>query len=166
MISTQIKQAKHLYTELMKIIHDIDKNEKPLPELKTYYYYDIFTALFKERQYFSEEFTCAEISEKITMLSKLLNEINNEKDKQHAIANNKHAFDRILETNHSRSLVNVEREVTESFYGQLCGAIVNLEYYEENKELSGEFIRMFVDTYGLCLSNDVLFDESSLFGLF
>jgi len=25
---------------------------------------------------------------------------------------------------------------------------------------------MFVDTYGLCLSNDVLFDESSLFGLF
>lgn len=38
--------------------------------------------------------------------------------------------------------------------------------YEENKELSGEFIRMFVDTYGLCLSNDVLFDESSLFGLF
>lgn len=38
--------------------------------------------------------------------------------------------------------------------------------YEENKELSGEFIRMFVDTYRLCLSNDVLFDESSLFGLF
>ena len=38
--------------------------------------------------------------------------------------------------------------------------------YEENKEPSGEFIRMFVDTHGLCLPNDVLFDESSLFGLF
>ena len=34
------------------------------------------------------------------------------------------------------------------------------------KGLWSEFIRMFVDTYGLCLSNDVLFDESSLFGLF
>ena len=45
-------------------------------------------------------------------------------------------------------------------------AVANKRIMKENKELSGEFIRMFVDTYGLCLSNDVLFDESSLFGLF
>ena len=38
--------------------------------------------------------------------------------------------------------------------------------YEENKEPSDEFMRIFIDTYGLCLPNDVLFDESSLFGLF
>lgn len=38
--------------------------------------------------------------------------------------------------------------------------------YEENKEPSDEFMRMFIDTYGLCLPNDVLFDEASLFGLF
>lgn len=38
--------------------------------------------------------------------------------------------------------------------------------YEENKKPSGECIRMFVDTYGLCLPNDVLFDMSSLFELF
>lgn len=38
--------------------------------------------------------------------------------------------------------------------------------YEENKKPSGEFIRMFVDTYGLCLPNDVFFDMSSLFELF
>ena len=38
--------------------------------------------------------------------------------------------------------------------------------YEENKEPSNEFIRMFADTYGMCLSNDVLFDMSSLFELF
>lgn len=38
--------------------------------------------------------------------------------------------------------------------------------YEENKEPTGDFIRTFADTYELCLSNDVLFDESSLFRLF
>ena len=37
--------------------------------------------------------------------------------------------------------------------------------YEENKEPSDEFMRMFIDTYGLCLPNDVLFDEASLWNL-
>ncbi len=38
--------------------------------------------------------------------------------------------------------------------------------YEENKEPSNEFINAFIETYGGCLPNDVLFDVSSLFELF
>lgn len=38
--------------------------------------------------------------------------------------------------------------------------------YEENKKPTGDFIRTFVNTYELCLQNDTLFDDSSLFGLF
>lgn len=38
--------------------------------------------------------------------------------------------------------------------------------YEENKEPSNQFINAFAKTYGLCLTNDIFFDASSLFELF
>ena len=58
-----------------------------------------------------------------------------------------------------------ERRHYSNTYLEIC------EVYDEAVEV-GVFSAvvtkglMFVDTYGLCLSNDVLFDESSLFGLF
>ena len=65
-----------------------------------------------------------------------------------------------------RHYSNTYLEICEVYDEAVEVSVFSAVATKENKELSGEFIRMFVDTYGLCLSNDVLFDESSLFGLF
>lgn len=40
------------------------------------------------------------------------------------------------------------------------------EAYKKSKEPSNEFIEVFVETYNLCLPNDVLFNMPSLFEMF